>query len=485
MTMELHLLEKIRQIKSKNDSDNHHDPYRPGYHLSPPFGLMNDPNGLIYFHGRFHVFYQWNPFETNHGIKFWGHFSSTDLLHWEEHPPALIPSEWYDKNGCYSGSAIEHEGKMYLFYTGNVKNRYGERESYQCLAVSEDGVHFEKKGPILHVPQGYTSHFRDPKVWQQDGRWYMVLGAQSNTFNGRAVLFSSMDLQHWEMLGPLTGSNRKYSEEFGYMWECPDFFHLQGKDILLFCPQGLEPKGLHFHNLYQSGYFAGHWIPGTNHYEHGEFTELDRGFDFYAPQTFVDHRNRRIMIAWMGMGDDHEQCHPTIEKGWIHSLTIPREMKIVGGHLYQHPVQELQKLRIGQPSIVNLDFHNGNHEYYASIHPQSEIIINVNSLINGRLEITIRNNIQLSYDPSNKIFTMARKKFADNRLEKRQCIVNHLHKLQMYLDSSSIEVFINDGQEVFTARFFADQKDDTFHISSEAEASLNLQLYSLQASCPA
>lgn len=481
MTRERQLLETINQLKRKNERNKNHEPYRPAYHLSPPFGLMNDPNGLIYFKGRFHVFFQWNPFETAHGRKFWGHFSSTDLLHWEEHPPALIPSDWYDKNGCYSGSAIEHNGKMYLFYTGNVKNLKGERESYQCLAVSDDGIHFEKKGPILHVPKGYTSHFRDPKVWQQNGRWYMVLGAQSESIHGRAVLFTSTDLYRWEMLGPIAGSQWNNLGEFGYMWECPDFFHLQGKDILLFCPQGVEPEGMKYKNLYQSGYFIGNWTPGTHHYEHGEFTELDRGFDFYAPQTFVDHQNRRILIAWMGMGDDQEQYHPTIQNGWIHALTIPRELKVVDDHLYQVPIQELQKLRQGQPHTMYVDMNKENNEYSASIKPQSEIIVNVHLLTNGPLEITIRNNIQLRYDPMKKIFTLERKKFFGNQLENRQCIVRKLEKLHIFLDSSSIEIFINDGQEVFTARFFANPEDHTFQISSEAEATVDLQIYSLCA----
>ncbi|MFT9486550.1 MAG: glycoside hydrolase family 32 protein [Tepidibacillus sp.] len=482
MTKELQLLEKINKLKNKNKVYTH-DPYRLCYHLSPPFGLMNDPNGLIYFHGRFHVFYQWNPFETNHGIKFWGHFSSTDLLHWEEQPPALVPSEWYDKNGCYSGSAIEHNDKMYLFYTGNVKNQNGERESYQCLAVSEDGIHFEKKGPILNVPKGYTPHFRDPKVWRQNGCWYMVIGGQSNSLNGKAVLFSSTDLYHWKMLGPIAGSNWNGLGEFGYMWECPDLFQSQGKDILVFSPQGLEPQGLNYKNLYQSGYFVGHWLPDTNHYEHGEFTELDRGFDFYAPQTFVDHHNRRIMIAWMGMGDDNERYHPTIEKGWIHALTIPREIKVIGDHLYQMPIKELEKLRSGQPIIINLVLNNENDEYFMMIHPQSEITINVHSLTNGRLEIMIRNNIKLCYDKNKNLFIMERKKFDGSGLESRQCMVNQLRKLHMYLDSSSIEIFINDGEEVFTARFFADSEDKTFRISSKAEAFMHLQFHSLLAAC--
>lgn len=134
--------EQAKKNKKVIESDNN----RLHFHLMPAVGLLNDPNGFIQFKGVYHVFFQWNPFETAHGAKFWGHYSSTDLINWNEEPIALAPDEWFDKNGCYSGSAVEHEGKMYLFYTGNVKEENGDRSTYQCLAISEDGIHFEKRG---------------------------------------------------------------------------------------------------------------------------------------------------------------------------------------------------------------------------------------------------------------------------------------------------------------------------------------------------
>src|SRR5690606_39202751 len=167
------------------------DPYRLHYHLMPPVGLLNDPNGFVFYQGKYHMFYQWNPFKTEHGAKFWGHYVSDDLVHWEEAPYALAPDSWFDKDGCYSGSAIVHDDKMFLFYTGNVKDEEGNRESYQCVAVSEDGFTFEKKGPVIQVPPGYTAHFRDPKVLYRDNQWYMVLGAQTEAEQGEVVLYAS------------------------------------------------------------------------------------------------------------------------------------------------------------------------------------------------------------------------------------------------------------------------------------------------------
>src|SRR5699024_814478 len=141
------------------------DLYRPTYHIAPPTGLLNDPNGWIQWKGTYHLFYQWMPFKTGHGAKFWNHVTSKNLIDWKQEEMALTPSDWFDKDGCYSGSSIEHEGKLKLFYTGNVKDN-DERATYQCLAVSEDGIHFEKKGVLIELPEGFTTHFRDPKVWE-------------------------------------------------------------------------------------------------------------------------------------------------------------------------------------------------------------------------------------------------------------------------------------------------------------------------------
>lgn len=184
MDKDLQLREEINKRLEQVQTKKMKDPYRLTFHLTPPVGLMNDPNGLVYFKDKYHVFFQWNPFGTKHTFKAWGHFSSEDFIQWEEHPPALVPSEWYEKDGCYSGSALTHQGKLYLFYTGNVRTNNGGRESYQCLAVSEDGIHFEKQGPVIELPKGYTSDFRDPKVWREKDRWYLVVGAQTESLEG-------------------------------------------------------------------------------------------------------------------------------------------------------------------------------------------------------------------------------------------------------------------------------------------------------------
>ncbi|MBP1917117.1 beta-fructofuranosidase [Lederbergia galactosidilyticus] len=467
------------QIVQRLRDNQQQDENRLAFHLTPPLGLMNDPNGLVYYKGKYHVFFQWNPFDTKHTFKCWGHYSSTDFIHWEVHPPALVPSEWYEKDGCYSGSAIVYDNKLYLFYTGNVKTTDGGRETYQCLAVSDDGIHFEKKGPVIYLPEGFTPHFRDPKVWKQGNKWFMVIGAQTKELEGLITVFSSDDLINWQWLGPLAGNGVSLSKYFGYMWECPDFFALDGKDILIVSPQGLQAEPFKYENLYQSGYFIGEWDIKTNKYVHGTFKELDHGFDFYAPQTFEDPNGRRILLAWMGMGDEQEQTHQSIKSGWIHSLTIPRELTVKDGCLYQKPVEELRKLR---NRVSSETFSMANEEIDVLLDSElQEIIIEFEQFEGKKWEIHIQNNCKLIFNKIESIVTLERQNFNHSKWEKRQCKIDKINNIHMYLDRTSLEIFLNDGQIVFSSRFYGENAKKQCSISVEGNTKFSWQNWSLNS----
>lgn len=447
------------------------DPYRLHYHLMPPIGLLNDPNGFVYFRGRYHIFYQWNPFETAHGAKFWGHYISEDLVHWEEAPIALSPDSWYDKNGCYSGSAVVHDDKMYVFYTGNVKNQKSERESYQCLAISEDGLTFEKKGPVIEVPKGYTAHFRDPKVLQQDSRWYMVLGAQTVEGKGEAVLYSSSNLLDWNLEGTLAGSGKFGLGDFGYMWECPDLFTLNGQDVLLVCPQGLSQKGYDFQNIYQSGYFAGKVDLDKPSFQHGEFYELDHGFDFYAPQTTMDAKGRQVLFGWMGNAEEEGVIQPTIKHEWIHALTIPRRLTWQEGRLIQQPIEELQSIRTNEQRYVVTGIPNTKLDGGKAF----EMLIEVNKWDAKRFAVKIGKTTSIRFDATTKVFTFERQSFNQTgELEQRYCVLEKLESVQLFKDTSSIEIFVNHGEKVISSRVFDDlnSKEITLHADGIVEATI-------------
>lgn len=450
-----HANAKINEFKQTVASD----PFRLHYHLMPPVGLLNDPNGFVFYKDQYHIFYQWNPFATEHGAKFWGHYISDDLVNWQEAPIALAPDEWYDKDGCYSGSAVVVEDKLYVYYTGNVRDEEGNRETYQCLAISEDGIHFEKKGPVIHLPKGYTAHFRDPKVFEKDGQWYMVLGAQTEDEKGEAVLYTSMDLLNWNFQGTLAGSGHNGLGDFGYMWECPDLIELGEKDILLVCPQGLEPQGFEFQNIFQSGYFAGKVNYNKMEFNHEKFEELDRGFDFYAPQTTENKAGRRILFGWMGNAEEGDARQPTIQHEWIHALTLPRELEWKNGKLYQRPVEELRLLRRDEIHHSNVVISTENEKFSGVNGNIFELELEIKDCDATDFLMEFSGNNRISYDSTSKIFTFIRKSFAgESSLESRHCTLRELKNIRMFKDTSSVEIFINDGEEVFTSRVF-DQPD--------------------------
>ena len=240
---------------------------RQHYHFMAQAGWINDPNGLIYFKGKYHFFYQCNPYEGFWGSIYWGHAVSDDMLHWEYLPLALAPSEVYDEHprgGCFSGSAIEHDGRLFLMYTAAANEGRGVEQT-QCIAYSKDGIHFEKYhgNPVLTAPEGIEANqFRDPKVWKHEDTYYMVCGA-SREGKGQALLYQSKDMLHWTFFNVLAESRG----EWGYMWECPDFYPMGDKYVLMFSPMG---SGDH-----TSVYLAGDFDYGTGTFSHYISGEID------------------------------------------------------------------------------------------------------------------------------------------------------------------------------------------------------------------
>lgn len=421
------------------------------FHIEAEKGLVNDPNGLIFWKGEYHVFYQLNPESCEHIFKNWAHIKSRDLVKWEKLPIALSPADWFDKDGCYSGSAIEKDGKLYLMYTGNVKNN-GIRESYQCLAVSEDGVNFKKLGPVIHnddIPEGYTRHFRDPKLFKKDGKFYAVLGAQRENLTGTILLCSSEDLFTWKF------EQEIIKGEFGYMCECPDYYEIKGQGILVFSPQGLSEDGILYNNRYQSGYI----LRNLKETQKNDFIELDRGFEFYAPQSFTGKAGERIMFGWMGMPEELE--HPSVEEGRIHSLTLPRVIEIENNKICQRPHINLQQLRKNKITVENLEINGKVNLKKFNINGITyEIILKLEEL-NSDLILNIRagenNKTILKYEYKNKLFILDREKSGRGYKGIRKCVLDTLKEIRVFSDTSCIEVYLNNGEEVFTANIYPEK----------------------------
>ena len=421
------------------------------FHIEAEKGLVNDPNGLIFWKGEYHVFYQLNPKSCEHTFKNWAHIKSKDLINWEKLPIALAPTDWFDKDGCYSGSAIEKDGKLYLMYTGNVKNN-GVRESYQCLAVSEDGISFKKLGPVIHnndIPEGYTRHFRDPKLLRKNGKFYVVLGTQRENLTGTILLYSSEDLFAWKF------EQEIIKGEFGYMCECPDYYEVNRQGVLVFSPQGLIANGILYNNRYQSGYI----LRNIKETEKNNFIELDRGFEFYAPQSFIGKTEERIMFGWMGMPE--ELKHPSIEEGWVHSLTLPRVIEIENDKIYQKPHTNLHQLRKNKIIVENLEVNGKvNLEKFNINGTTYEIILKLEE-VNSDLTLNIRagenNKTVLKYEYKNKLFVLDRENSGRGYKGIRKCVLETLKEIHIFSDTSCIEVYLNDGEEVFTANIYPEK----------------------------
>lgn len=442
-------------VESLGKADVEADPYRQQFHLQPPVGWLNDPNGLCVYGGQYHAFFQYGPFDVTGGVKHWGHAASKDLLHWEPLPVMLYPDEPFDCHGVYSGSALIEGTEMYLYYTGNVKNpgdfdyiKQGRGHNV-CLAVSHDGKTVASKQCLLYnkdYPAGLTCHVRDPKVFAYEGKYYMVLGARTLEDKGEVLVLESIDKLHWNHINTLTTP-----ETFGYMWECPDLFCLDGQWYLAVSPQGIQCQ-----NIYGCGYFAvyGDW---RAHCTLGEFHEADFGFDYYAPQSFVDENGRRIQIGWMGMPDADYGNAPTVAHGWQHCFTVPRLLtKGENGTLLQTPVPELDARR----SAAALTLRNGEE---ASLSP----CFDLTAAPAGDFALTVARGVELVYteQDSTCVLQFTDPAQASGRTQRRTKLSAPCRSVRVVGDRSSLEIFLNDGAAVFSTRYYPAAGDVAVKIS--------------------
>ena len=438
------------------------------FHLEMPFGLINDPNGLCYQDGKYQIFYQWNPVNCKHAHKHWGYTQTADFIHYSKPQIALAPIDDFDKNGCYSGSARVKNNRMEIFYTANLKDENNVRYPRQILAVKNaDGSFTKEKIIIDSVPEGYTAHFRDPYLFTHSNRSFMVLGAQRQNETGCCVIYEELD-DKWIFRGELQTEYKN----FGYMWECPNFITIDGEDILLFCPQGLKADGIKYRNIHQSGYIVGKFNPDTLEFTHGEFCELDMGFDFYAPQV-LKHDNRHILIGWIGLPDKLAD-YPTDSENWVHSLTMPRELTLKNHKLYQQPIAELEKL-IAHKHSVDLQAHK--HITFAKPTKLALTIDLTKTDIWQSKLIFGEEFIEFSYDKNTAHFKIDRTHLKLGGKEIREFVVNAADKLDLtiYIDTSIIEIYANGI--CATACYFVDDIAPTLTLNQPN----SIDIYSLDS----
>ncbi|MDT2826999.1 MAG: sucrose-6-phosphate hydrolase [Enterococcus viikkiensis] len=450
-------LEELK--KTMNDST-----WRLAYHIQPTTGLLNDPNGFSYFNGKWHIFYQAYPLGPVHGVKSWYHLTSINLIDWQDEGLALLPGGMYDSHGVYSGSALAVDDHLFLAYTGNVRDQNWQRHSFQLGAWLDNKNQIQKlpEPLIVKPPNGYTQEIRDPQIFIFNQQYYLIIGAQNKQEEGKILTYKSSDLTHWQCLGELTFSN----DLLGFMVECPNLIFIDNQAVLLFCPQGLDQEVLPYQNIYPNTYVVADGFDGETNTlsKPSPLKNLDEGFDVYATQAFNTPDGRALAISWMGLP---EVAYPTDEEGWAHCLSLVKELKLEGGKLFQRPVNEMKTLRLDRHSVHGT--LGSVQKIYSPKENRYELQLDFDASTQGTLTLfadeDTNTGLTLSFDTQNGTMTMNRENagtpFATEFGTVRTFEIPQKDlSLQIFVDHSVVEVFINQGEKVASARVFP-KKDQT------------------------
>lgn len=451
--------------------------FRQHFHLMPPTGWMNDPNGAIFINDEYHLFYQFYPYDSVWGPMHWGHAKSQDGIVWQDLPVALAPDEVYDQHGCFSGTSLAVDGSTYLLYTGAIQGEAGEPlKQVQCLAQSADMLTFSKV-PTNPVIGGHNLHksinpfeFRDPKLFKREGIYYALIVSQTQKKTGQLILYQSLDLIRWQFKSILLEG----TSEFGRMWECPDYFESDGKDVLIISPIEMPAQGEKYTNYASSLYLVGEidWQIGKFQLEY--YDEIDQGLDFYAPQTMLTPGGI-VMTAWMHMW---ERTNVTSElgHGWSGCLTLPRKLRLVNGHLIQQPLETIYDDY--RPLEISLD----QVAHSQSFHLDSQGITRISSPSHQSFNLSLSNEknetVRVTYDATHGAITLSRAEMAQkingqerHQVESRTYLLKGPSvdqiKLELFLDASSLEVFINEGEGVMSCRLYPQLPWTILTIASE------------------
>jgi beta-fructofuranosidase len=416
---------------------------------------MNDPNGMIHWKGRYHLFYQHNPYGPLWGNMHWGHADSEDLVHWRHLPIAIAPTVGGpDKDGIFSGCMVDNGGTPTAVYTG-------VRPECQCLAVSHDNlVTWEKhpRNPVIPAPpEGYDAGFRDPHVWREEDGWRMAVGSGRRNAGGAVLLYRSQDLVSWECLGPLFEGSL---EETGRMWECPFFFPLGHTWVLVVHPIPLG-RAIYFVGDYRNDRFQPA-LRGT----------VDHGVGcFYATHFFRDARNRTLFMAWLREERTREAQESA---GWSGVMSLPREAFLLpGGRLGSRPTPEVERLRRRHAVRSGVALSGAEDTVKSEVQGDAvEVALTLRSLQAAPAGLRVRRSPAgeeetiIVYDPWNAAVTVDRHRSSLDPCAGRGSVAAPLRlargeplSLRVFVDRSVIEVFDASGRVTLTTRVYPTRPD--------------------------
>ena len=477
------------KLQEARDFEKAYGPYvkkeeRPAFHVTGAIGWINDPNGFSVYKNEYHLFFQYHPYTVEWGPMHWGHVKTKDFIKWENLPCALAPDTEADCNGCFSGSAVElPDGRQMLVYTGVYRERRvdGKMVEYQrqCVAFG-DGVDYEKYegNPVLtfrDLPSnGDIYDFRDPKVWiEDDGSYRMVVGNRTDDGSGAILMYRSENGTDWSYVTTIDACHNQY----GRMWECPDFFELDGKQVLIVSPQEMQPMGYEFHAGYGVVCLIGDYDKKTNKFKRQRVQSIDYGIDFYAPQTLLTLDGRRVMIGWM-QNWTTTNCRPYGCR-IFGQMSIPREISIVDGRLIQNPVRELENYRKNHVHYENILIENeetliGVHgrliDMTVNVTPSSEMncyrYFKIKVCMDGEHETVIR------YKPETSTLRVDRSRsgFPYDIVHMRGFRIkyqNGAFKIRIVMDKNCLEVFVNDGEQAASFMVYTPLEAQSIRFESE------------------
>jgi beta-fructofuranosidase len=419
----------VQLTKSLADNDS----LRPIYHVTAASRFINDPNGPVYFNGEYHIFFQhlpyWGDSVTNRPM--WGHAVSKDMVHWSHLPIALAPTPGtYDAEAIASGCCVIHDGVPTIIYTGVAPQS-------QCLALSYDNLRTWRKdpaNPVIPIPpelDGLGDGFRDPFIWCEGDKWRLLVGSSFRGQGGTVLLYQSADLHKWEFIGPLcTGMGERCIQ-----WECPNFFALGGRHVLIVSPLYRDEPGLRGMVEYAVGSYQ------ENRFDPDFWQPIDLGGPtvYYAPNSFEDPQGRRILWGWI------MAARPP-QAGWCNSLSLPRVVTLASdGTLRYASIPELNNLRYDEQLYNDLSCKSG-HELI--VEPEFglhfEIMIEVEIAKVSRFELRIgRSKDGQSYIPIIYDATKNSILFGDKEVFFRLNTDEKILSIRLFIDGHVGEAYFN------------------------------------------
>lgn len=429
------------------------DPNRPAFHFLSPANWINDPNGLLFYKGYYHLFYQHNPYADVWEWMHWGHARSKDLVHWEHLPIAVWPSLEKGEEHCFSGSGfIMDDGKPILFYTSIG---HENPEQWAMLPQDDELLHWEKHpGNPLLVMDDHNDEmiheWRDPFLFRESGKTFMVNGGHLRKGSGSMLLYQAKnsELTDWEYLGEAFSGGEKN-------WECPNFFKIDNQYVLIYSPHG------------RVEYYTGEFDLSSPRFIPKYHAAIDYGGNahYYAPNTLQMDNGRRVLFGWI-----HKF---KTEQGWQGAISLPRDLSIdARGRLIQRPVAELTRLRGDGVRQTNINIANSPAVLNIAL-PQFELIAEVDN--EGANNVGILFNDE-SGTPFEISLSPDRIVFGNEVASLNPGLDEKIRKVHLFFDRTIIELFINDGLVCATWVIYPDHKDLSFQIFSTAE---NVSLKSL------